>query len=498
MAAKQRTRLNSIVIHKMSGDIKDDKDNTNETDKTFISEYKEETWGKSVDGEFVTDGYKFRGKQPFKKAKEEIEKLMIRGNKFKVGKIELIVLDARNKGIELEVDVRMTENENRGVAIVKLYGPNKRKENTVTITKSKQSDVKFVSLMAERVIRPLIKKFLGLEDEETNKKPKGIHSCHYCEKTFKTASGMKRHVTTQHKSETEIPKETMNLSKSETEILLAEQDDNEDETNLEEILDIKEQKKYTFQCSNCEQYFETFRKYGLIQKILKHREACGTTDTKQNRKTKDCQSCDFKANNEVQLKRHKRDSHDIMSVSTSPPPKKSRFSQNEQINTDERMETDESESEKMEVDNWENEESARSKRMDEKILAQAKKIEEEDRNYEERKKKEEERKKENEEIESKKKKDSVRKRKQKIKLAKRKSLKKKDSNIPNLKPVPKNILNFCNKGDKIYTVPGDGACGANSVAAHLFKDEIFGPKLRQQINDFKVKHWHRKYNSMFN
>ena len=123
----------------------------------------------NIDGEYVTDGYKFRGKQPFQKAKEELEKLMIRGNRFEVGKLLLKVLDSRNKGIENEVDVQMNENGNRGVAIVKLYGPNKRKENTVTITKSKQSDIKFVTLMAEKVIRPLIKKFLGLEDEETSK-----------------------------------------------------------------------------------------------------------------------------------------------------------------------------------------------------------------------------------------------------------------------------------------------------------------------------------------
>ena len=45
----------------------------------------------------------------------------------------------------------------------------------------------------------------------------------------------------------------------------------------------------------------------------------------------------------------------------------------------------------------------------------------------------------------------------------------------------------------IYTVPGDGAGCANSIAAYLFKDEVFGPKLRRKINDFKIKHWDRKY-----
>ena len=37
------------------------------------NEFKESTWGKKVDGEYVIDGYKFRGRQPFKRAKEGLE-----------------------------------------------------------------------------------------------------------------------------------------------------------------------------------------------------------------------------------------------------------------------------------------------------------------------------------------------------------------------------------------------------------------------------------------
>ena len=41
-----------------------------DSNKVITREYKEETWGKTVDGEQITDGYKFRGKQPFRKAKK--------------------------------------------------------------------------------------------------------------------------------------------------------------------------------------------------------------------------------------------------------------------------------------------------------------------------------------------------------------------------------------------------------------------------------------------
>ena len=251
----------------MSGDIKD---------KPKDDEYKEETWGKSIDGENITDGYKFRGKQHFKKAREELEKLMVRGAQFDVGNIELKVKDARNKGIEIEIDIEMNEKdkENRGVAVVKLYGPNKRNENCVTITKSKQSDIKFVTLMAEKVIKPLIKKFLGKEEGEIVKELSNQNKCEFCEKTFKTVTGLRGHITKMHKLDAVTSKQTINFAEKD--------EDNEVETNLEEALEIKEEKKYTYKCKLCLTYLETLRKYELIQKILKHNETCGMLNKLKN------------------------------------------------------------------------------------------------------------------------------------------------------------------------------------------------------------------------
>ena len=136
--------------------------------KDIGNECKEETWGKKVDGEDIIDGYKFRGRQSFKKARENLEKLMVKGTKFEVGNIKCTVLDVRNKGIELEVDIQMEGNgrDSRGVAVVKLYGPNKKKENVVLVTKNKQSDIRFVTLMAENVVKPLIRKYLNVEKEK--------------------------------------------------------------------------------------------------------------------------------------------------------------------------------------------------------------------------------------------------------------------------------------------------------------------------------------------
>ena len=134
--------------------------------------------------------------------------------------------------------------------------------------------------------------------------------------------------------------------------------------------------------------------------------------------------------------------------------------------------------------------------MDKKIESKARKIEEEERIYQEKKKKEKEK---IELIELEKMKQDIKLKKQKSKNEKKKNRKKKETLnnslqcLPNIKSLPNNIAHLCKKGDVVYCVPGDGACGPNSISAHLFKDEVFGPKLRRKINDFKLEHWDKKY-----
>ena len=72
------------------------------------------------------------------------------------------------------------------------------------------------------------------------------------------------------------------------------------------------------------------------------------------------------------------------------------------------------------------------------------------------------------------------------------------NNLPNIKPVPKNLEHLVNEGDKIYTVPGDGACGPSSASAFLFKDEVFGPQLKRNMNKFMARHWEKSTNLRLN
>ena len=457
------------------------------------TEYKVETWGKNVDGVYVIDGYKFKGRQPFRKAKEELEKLIVRGPHYKIGNFTFNVLDARNKGIELEADVALkgSDNKNRGVAILKLYGPNKRKENTVTVTKSRQSDIHFVTLMAEKVIKPLLKMII----EEKNFSKEAIETqraistikCKTCDKTFKTKPGLKTHITKKHRDEQEVQLkekvEEEDAEVTETEFI-------EDVINLNERADEKEKKTYS--CNKCEKGFS--RKYELIKHSLKHKQKLSNQ----------CPFCDSVSKDEQQLKRHKRDHHDLLSVSTSPPPKKVKATLNTSKNIEEDMDIDSKETLEnmnMDIDCSVTEEVIRSKLMDEKIQVKAEKIEEEERLYQERKLNKENSKTVLKEKELEKQKQLIKQNRQKLKNEKKRTRKKnltiKDTEsvkiVPNIKPVPNNIAHLVKEGDKVYCVPGDGACGPNSIAAHLFKDEVYGPKLKRQMNIFMVKHWERKY-----
>ena len=56
-----------------------------------------------------------------------------------------------------------------------------------------------------------------------------------------------------------------------------------------------------------------------------------------------------------------------------------------------------------------------------------------------------------------------------------------------VKPIISNDVNC------IYTVAGDGSCGASSAAVFLFGDEIYGHNLRKMINEFMAHHFQSKY-----
>ena len=88
---------------------------------------------------------------------------MIKGQPQELENIKFTALDTKIQGCGLEIDVEVRNNRDRGVAVLKIYGPKEdnKKDNTVTVSKFKQSNSKFVVILAEKVVIPLMDRYLS-------------------------------------------------------------------------------------------------------------------------------------------------------------------------------------------------------------------------------------------------------------------------------------------------------------------------------------------------
>ena len=315
-------------------------------------------------------------------------------------------LDSKAQGAGLEIDVEVTHNKSRGVAILKIYGPKEdiKKANTVTVSKSRESDSKYIVILAERVIKPLMDQFLSgeREIEETKDVSKPVDlvpsqikqfKCSFCEKICKTSAGLKGHTTKMHldsqQEEEDEPLKNKRKSRDEVtevvESLLKEVIDiSEEEVTLEDtVCGAIEEKKYTKMCEACDFKLEANKKYMLLQKLRHHKVSCLSRIQ--------CSNCDIKVKDQQQVKRHMCDEHNLMSGSTSPPLKKKKVDEKlsapadaEYFDKPEVMDLSES-LEDMDICEEDGEKDAdenyifveRSKKMDEKVRAKAKKNDEE-------------------------------------------------------------------------------------------------------------------------
>ena len=116
------------------------------------TEYTEKKWGKTDNGEFIVDGYTFKGKRPFKQTFLEVKDIMKKGVENETGNFKFKALDARINGAATEVEVEIIQNGNRGVANLKFYGPNDKKDNVVMVTKNKASDSEYITFLAVNIL----------------------------------------------------------------------------------------------------------------------------------------------------------------------------------------------------------------------------------------------------------------------------------------------------------------------------------------------------------
>ena len=289
--------------------------------------------------------------------------------------------------------------------------------------------------------------------------------------------------------------------------------DNEEEmiqdVTLEEVADLASPKKYYNECEKCGFLANASRRYVALQQLLKHKELCTGSKTNRSEIRKTCTQCKYVGSDAIGMKRHMRDEHNIKKDSISPPHKKQK--QAEVGTIAEAMEMkikyvkDLSESfEEMEIDETNSGLELLSEAMDRKIKDKEKSnIESEKRIMEKRK--EAERKKETDEeiirLNNKKRKQSLkdlRKANNKKNKKNENTLKKANNpkNVPNIREIPNNCRKHVKEDDVMYVVPGNGACAANSAAALLFGDEVFGPKLRSRMNQHLAKFFYTRYQNI--
>ena len=426
--------------------------------QNFSPPFKEKKWGKDIEGEHVIDGYVFRGKLRFKKAVEGLKGAMVKGAFGEYNGVKYNVKDARKKGtgIEAEIEVDTKKISERGFAVMEMMGPNNRKEHVVMITKSKASEAKFVIILSEEIVKPMMVDFMNDKDisamdkEEKIDRKVSLIKCSQCDKTCKTNTGLKRHVTTMHRAdETDDKRKQMPINTKNT------------ETNS---------KTYEKKCEKCDFKTEANKRYVAAQHMIKHKEIIHNSLPKFTKITK-CSKCDFSARDSMIMRRHMRDVHEAGSVSTSPPPKKKRKSpdEDEKVETmemnDERIEDLSFEFEDMEIDEVKDEFKHRSELMDQKIKLRQNKIERQETITRVNKVEIEKMKLEDEENKIKSQKEQNKKRKQTSKdERKRKNIKSRkinkkneDENVnKNLKDIPEEVEHLVNKDDLVYVVRGDG------------------------------------------
>ena len=207
--------------------------------------YKEKKWYKPNNGgENITTGYSLRGRQRLKTLVEGLIKVFERGVNKTIEGVQINTLDARKVGVALEIEVAMVEKGESGIAMLKLYGPysqEDKKDNVILISKSKHNEEKFVTILAEQIIKPLIANFVREENDPigTNKivkinsvSVKGreikLLKCPHCEKTSYSSKGLKGHITKMH-----------NNSQPNKEKVQKEEIDKEENKSIQDIFDDK-------------------------------------------------------------------------------------------------------------------------------------------------------------------------------------------------------------------------------------------------------------------
>ena len=147
---------------------------------------------------------RFKGKKVvFVKSVETLKALLKKGEGSCVNNVSFNVLDVRTMAHGIEYDILSVRDKDKGISVLKIYGPKNKKGCTVMICKSREHDNKFVSILAVDVIKHLFDRFeatdgwKNLLEFSTVKKP----SCQICKKSFCNEKNLKTHIKKYHTTE---------------------------------------------------------------------------------------------------------------------------------------------------------------------------------------------------------------------------------------------------------------------------------------------------------
>ena len=168
-----------------------------------INVYKESFWPAKPE---EPKGFTFKGKSKMMTyAMEKTRSYLKKGIEKEVNnKMKFKILDSRKVGGSTQVTVEISENENRGIGIVDFWGPNKKKECTVLVKKSKEYEDKYVKIVAKEIIQPLLDCFISGRVSESifishsSKASLTNELCEVCEKTFASKKYLKVHISKIH------------------------------------------------------------------------------------------------------------------------------------------------------------------------------------------------------------------------------------------------------------------------------------------------------------
>ena len=511
------------------------------------AEYKGDVYGSEG-----AECFRFRGKKKgFAQGTVEIKKLFHTNKEYGIDDVKFS-LDKKHKNDDGGSDfaLNVANKDENGKAMLKVWGPNNKKEWVIVVTKLKQYDQQFAKLLAD-VVKTLLDLHISGEGWKPKLESKNTIECKKCGKLYSTQGFLRAHMEKMHRSDSQIGS-TKGVKRSrdaedidqlkckfctykgrskyelQNHVHIKHNsevgnrtDIGEDNLKVHKVTDQCDNEStdsndspnitHVNQCDLCDVTFKGESKVDSILKVNAHKSNCLLKIHTKPVVPSNCNNCEYTSCDNEELKKHNRDEHLVRTESTSPvkkhrkvPPSSKTESVTEKIvninkkdviEEDQMDVTEMAQDEKMDVSveskgtectNKQDEEKELSNKNDLKILEKRKRIEKEESDNKIRKKKK---------AEEDQKKEAAEKGEKKRRKKKMKKVSKPEKNEGEFEKVPEkykklfDIKGLDSDEYRIRRVGGGGLCGAYCMALHLTSVHDDGQAMRKEINQHKVENW---------